>query len=97
VSKWRCKKDVHHHLTEHILARHLSVLNPNGVQERVFSIYKHIGSTLWQDVGNAKFEMLLILAFNKAFIKDMESKDLFTVDSVVEVSGGHNWDNYEHH
>jgi hypothetical protein len=27
----------------------------------------------------------------------MESKDLFTVDSVVEVSGGHNWDNYEHH
>ncbi len=88
---------MHHHLTEHILARHLSVLNPNGVQERVFSIYKHIGSTLWQDVGNAKFEMLLILAFNKAFIKDMESKDLFTVDSVVEVSGGHNWDNYEHH
>jgi len=27
--------------------------------------------------------MLLILAFNKAFIKDMESKDLFTVDNLI--------------
>ncbi len=27
--------------------------------------------------------MLLILAFNKAFIKDMESKDLFTVDKLI--------------
>jgi hypothetical protein len=27
--------------------------------------------------------MLLILAFNKAFIKDMESKNLFTVDNLI--------------
>jgi ribosomal protein L4 len=27
--------------------------------------------------------MLLILAFNKAFIKDMESKDLFMVDNLI--------------
>jgi len=36
-----------------------------------------------QNLGNAKFEMLLILAFNKAFIKDMESKDLFMVDNLI--------------
>jgi hypothetical protein len=34
-------------------------------------------------VGKAKFEMLLLLAFNKAFIKDMESKNLFTVDNLI--------------
>jgi hypothetical protein len=34
-------------------------------------------------LGNAKFEMLLILAFNKAFIKNMESKDLFTVNNLI--------------
>jgi hypothetical protein len=38
---------------------------------------------LRQNLGNAKFEMLLILTFNKAFIKDMESKDLFTVDNLI--------------
>jgi hypothetical protein len=27
--------------------------------------------------------MLLILAFNRAFIKDMESKNLFTVDNLI--------------
>jgi hypothetical protein len=27
--------------------------------------------------------MLLILAFNKAFIKNMESKNLFTVDNLI--------------
>jgi hypothetical protein len=27
--------------------------------------------------------MLLILALNKAFIKDMESKDLFTIDNLI--------------
>jgi hypothetical protein len=27
--------------------------------------------------------MLLILAFNKAFIKNMESKDLFTVNNLI--------------
>jgi hypothetical protein len=30
--------------------------------------------------------MLLILAFNKAFIKDMESKNLFTVDNLIVLS-----------
>ncbi len=52
-------------------------------QERVFSVCKHIDNALRQNLGNAKFEMLLILAFNKAFIKDMESKDLFTVDNLI--------------
>jgi hypothetical protein len=27
--------------------------------------------------------MLLILVFNKAFIKDMENKDIFTVDNLI--------------
>ncbi len=34
-------------------------------------------------MGNIKFEMLLILVFNKIFTKDMESKDLFTVDNLI--------------
>jgi len=34
-------------------------------------------------MGNAKFEMLLILSFNKAFIKDMESKNLFTINNLI--------------
>jgi hypothetical protein len=49
----------------------------------VFSVCKHIDNALWQNLGNAKFEMLLILVFNKAFIKDMESKNLFTVDNLI--------------
>ncbi|CAM6077198.1 unnamed protein product [Sphagnum tenellum] len=36
-----------------------------------------------ENLGNAKFEMLLILAFNKAFTKNMESKDLLTVDNLI--------------
>jgi len=49
----------------------------------VFSICKHIDNALRQNLGSTKFEMLLILVFNKAFIKDMESKNLFTVDNLI--------------
>jgi hypothetical protein len=83
VSQWWHKNGVHHHLAERIAARHLGAPDSNGLQERVFSVYKHIDNALRQNLGNAKFEMLLILAFNKAFIKDMESKDLFTVDNLI--------------
>jgi hypothetical protein len=74
---------VHHRLIERIVARHLGTPDSNGLRERVFSVCKHIDNTLRQNLGNAKFEMLLILAFNKAFIKDMESKDLFMVDNLI--------------
>jgi len=83
VSKWLRMNNVHHHLAEHIVAQHLCAFDSNGLQKRMFSIYKHIESALWQNLGNAKFEMLLILVFNKAFIKDMEIKDLFTIDNVI--------------
>jgi len=63
--------------------RHLGAPDSNGLQERMFSVCKHIDNALQQNLGNAKFEMLLMLAFNKAFIKDMESKDLFTVDNLI--------------
>jgi hypothetical protein len=53
------------------------------MQELVFSVCKHIDSVFRQNLGNTKFEMLLILAFNKAFIKNMESKNLFTVDNLI--------------
>ncbi|CAK9861089.1 unnamed protein product [Sphagnum jensenii] len=36
-----------------------------------------------KNLGNAKFEMLLILVFNKAFIEGMESKDLLTVNNLI--------------
>jgi hypothetical protein len=49
----------------------------------MFSVYKHIDNTFWQNLGNAKFEMLLILTFNKAFIKDMESKNLFMGNNLI--------------
>jgi hypothetical protein len=74
---------MHHCLAGHIVARHLSAPDSNNLQECVFSVCKHIDSELWQNVGNAKFDMLLILAFNKAFVKDMESKNLFTVDNLI--------------
>jgi hypothetical protein len=83
VSQWWCKNDVHHCLAEHITAQHLGAPNSNGLQEHVFLVCKHIDNALRQNLGNAKFEMLLILAFNKAFIKDMESKDLFTVNNLI--------------
>jgi hypothetical protein len=83
VSQWWRKNGVHHPLTERIATRHLDAPNSNGLQERVFSVCKHIDNALRQNLGNAKFEMMLILAFNKAFIKDMESKDLFTVDNLI--------------
>jgi len=70
-------------LAERIATRHFGAPDSNGLQECVFSICKHIDNALRQNLGNAKFEMLLILAFNKAFIKDMESKDLFTVDNLI--------------
>jgi hypothetical protein len=83
VSQWWRKNSLHHRLAERIVARHLDAPNSNGLQERMFSVCKHIDNALWQNLGNAKFEMLLILAFNKAFIKDIESKDLFTVDNLI--------------
>lgn len=49
----------------------------------MFSVYKHIDNTLRKNLGNAKFEMLLILAFNKVFIEDMESKDVFIVNNLI--------------
>jgi len=83
VSKWWRKNSVHHRLAECITARHLGAPDSNGLQERVFSVCKHINNALRQNLGNAKFEMLLILPFNKAFIKNMESKDLFMVDNLI--------------
>ncbi len=68
---------------EHIATRHLNVHDSNGLQECVFSVYKHTDNALQQNLGNAKFEMLLILVFNKAFIKDMERKNLFMVDNLI--------------
>jgi len=82
VSQWWRKNSVRHHLVECIAARHFSAPNSNGLQKHVFSICKHIDNALWHNLGNTKFEML-ILAFNKAFIKDMESKDLFMVDNLI--------------
>jgi len=55
----------------------------NDLQECMFLVYKHIDNALQQNLGNAKFEMLLILAFNTTFIKDMESKNLFIVDNMI--------------
>ncbi|CAM6030958.1 unnamed protein product [Sphagnum balticum] len=83
VSQWWRKNGVHHYLVEHIVVRHLDAPNSNSLQECVFSVSKHIDNAVRQNLGNAKFEMLLILAFNKAFIKDMESKNLFTVDNLI--------------
>jgi hypothetical protein len=83
VSQWWRKNGVHHRLTKRIATQHLGAPNSNGLQERVFSVYEHIDNALWQNLGNVKFEMLLILAFNKAFIKDMGSKNLFTIDNLI--------------
>lgn len=83
VSQWWHKNDMHHHLVEHITARHLNAHDSNGLQERVFSVYKHTDNALQQNLGNTKFEMLLILVFNKAFIKDMKRKNLFMVDNLI--------------
>jgi len=83
MSQWWRKNGVHHHLMGRIATRHLNAPNSNDLQEHVFSVYEHINNTFQQNMGNAKFEMLLILSFNKAFIKDMESKNLFTINNLI--------------
>jgi hypothetical protein len=49
----------------------------------MFLVCKHIDNALQQNLSNTKFEMLLILAFNKAFIKEMESKNPFIVNNLI--------------
>ncbi len=83
MSQWWRKNNMRHRLAECIATWHLGAPNSNGLQECVFSVCKHIDSALRQNLGKAKFEMLLILALNKAFIKDMESKDLFMIDNLI--------------
>jgi hypothetical protein len=46
VSQWWRKNGVHHRLAERIAARHLGALDSNGLQERVFSVCKHIDNAL---------------------------------------------------
>jgi hypothetical protein len=83
MSQWWRKNNVHHCLAKHIAARHLSTPNSNDLQERMFLVSKHIDNALWQNLGNTKFEMLLILAFITTFIQDMESKNLFIVNNLI--------------
>jgi hypothetical protein len=74
---------VHHHLAERIVTLHLGAFNSNDLYEHMFLVCKHINNALRQNLGNTKFEMMLILAFNKALIKDMESKNLFTINNLI--------------
>jgi hypothetical protein len=37
---------MHHHVMERITMQHLGVPNSNGLQERVFLVYKHIDNAL---------------------------------------------------
>ncbi|EQC28777.1 hypothetical protein SDRG_13460 [Saprolegnia diclina VS20] len=49
--------------------------------ERVFSLCKLIDSPLRQNLGDVKFEMLLVLAFNKEFIRS-ETDDATLADAL---------------
>ena len=55
-----------------IAARELACADSNGLQVRVFSLCKHIDSSLRQNLGEAKFEMLAVLSFNQRAIAEAE-------------------------
>ncbi|KDO21398.1 hypothetical protein SPRG_12404 [Saprolegnia parasitica CBS 223.65] len=59
VNLWWHKNGCHHRLVVRIAA------HSNAYQERVFSLCKLIDSPLPQNIGNTKFEMLLVLALDK--------------------------------
>ncbi|KDO24210.1 hypothetical protein SPRG_10639 [Saprolegnia parasitica CBS 223.65] len=65
VNLWWYKNGCHLRLVERIAARELTRPDSNAFQQRVFSFCKLIDSPLRQNLGNTKFEMLLVLAFNK--------------------------------
>jgi hypothetical protein len=57
-----------------IAARVLARPDANSLQERVFSFFKRIDSPLRQQLGDDKFGMLSVLAFNRQFIKRMTAR-----------------------
>ena len=52
--------------------------------ERVFSASKIVDAPLRQALGRDKFEMLVLLSFNKEFIKSVQDGGTFTIDALVE-------------
>lgn len=84
VQLWWKKNGHSHRLVERVAARELACPDSNALQERVFSLCKLIDSPLRQNLGNAKFEMLLVLAFNKEFIRSAESGSLLTTSGLVK-------------
>jgi hypothetical protein len=63
-----------HQLVSRIAARVLARPDANSLQERVFSFCKRIDSPLRQQLGDDKFGMLSVLAFNRQFIKRMTAR-----------------------
>jgi hypothetical protein len=84
VALWWKKNGKNHRLIERVAARELACPDSNALQERVFSLCKLIDSPLRQNLGNAKFEMLLVLSFNKDFIRSAESGSLLTTSGLVK-------------
>jgi hypothetical protein len=85
---------------ERIAAGHFDAPNSNGLQEHVFSVYKNINSALRQNLGNAKFEMLLILRVQQTiYQRHGNQKPIHDrqPDHVIEVGGERNRGGCEHH
>jgi hypothetical protein len=80
--KWWCLRDQNQHsLVKRIAARELAIPDANGLQERMFSFCKLVDGPRRQNLGNEKFEMLCLLAFNKAFINECNGP--LSLDGVV--------------
>ncbi|OQR81103.1 hypothetical protein ACHHYP_16757 [Achlya hypogyna] len=66
---WRVNGHAHR-LVERVAAREFACPDSNGLQERVFYLRKILDSPLRQNISNKKFEMLLLLSFNKKFVQE---------------------------
>ncbi len=73
-----------HRLVERVAARELACPDSNGLQERVFSVCKLLDSPLRQSMGDSKFEMLLVLSFNKCFMHSAARGSLITTHGLAK-------------
>jgi hypothetical protein len=76
---WSLHEQMQHSLVKRIAARELAIPDANSLQERMFSFCKLVDGPRRQNLGNEKFEMLCLLAFNRDFINECKGLSLDTV------------------
>lgn len=71
-------------MTSCIAAPALAKPEANSLQERVFSCAGLIDTDLQQRLGNEKFEILSVLAFNKEFVKKTDVEGAQSLQALID-------------